>query len=959
MSKSYGGVGDVKFSKTVSSLNLEMSKPPIMNLTLAQIASFSQKAQECYAMGAYKEALSCCEKIYDADTYRTDNLLLLGATHFQLRNFSECIFYNQQCIRVDPSFAEAYGNLGNALKELGDVKGAVQFYMKAIKLKPRFSDAYNNLASAHLLLGEIAQAKETYTMALTLNPDLVDSHTNLGNLYKSSGDFENAKNCYLEAIRINKDFPIAWNNLAGLFKEEGQITTAIAYYKEAIRLCPEFADAHNNLGNVLKEDDNKIQDAIACYQTAIRLRPDFAIAHGNLGSCYYDLGDFPSAVKSFNYAIQLEPNFPDAFNNLGNALKEQGRIDEAISAYRSALHLKPDHPHAYNNLGNAMIEKGLFKEAIHCYVTAIRLLPRFSAANSNLGSVFKEQGKLEQAVAHYQEAIRIDPTFADAFSNLGNTLRECGSLDDALECYDRAIDLDRNYADAYVNKAALLKDCGKLLEAMGLYRTSLEIKPDNADAFANLIHTMVQICDWSSHDDNFQKLLFQLTTQLASQTTVPSIQPFHSLVYPLSLSELLHIARRYAKRAKMNVSLCESVFKFKSKSKNARLKVGYVSSDFGNHPVSHLMQSVFGLHSKNKFEVYCYSLSPSDRSEWRLKIESEVEHFSDLSQLHNKEAAEQIFADGIHILINLNGYTKGARNEIFALRPAPVQISMFGFCGSMGADYIDYIVSDRTVIPIELSGFYSEKQLNLPHCYLVSDHLQSSPTVNSSDAPSRSQYGISDDKFVFCNFNQLYKIDPKTFDVWMNLLKRVNNSVLWLLRFPPAGEMNILREARKRGVREEQIVFTDVASRDEHIRRGFLADLFLDTAVYNAHSTAFDILWSGTPLITLKGEKMASRVAASILSSVGLEKELVCSSLAEYEELAVNLAEDSEKLFSMRTHLENSRRSCAAFDTKRWVRNFELGLISVWKRQEQRLPPDHINVTDEEPVVIVADASIL
>lgn len=940
---------NVKMSKSTGALDLTnarslLATPP--NNVISQLS----KAQNLYNSGSYLEALQCCEKVYEADAYRTDNLLLMGAIHFQLRNFSESIFYNQQCIRVDPNFAEAYGNLGNALKELGDLKGATDFYLKAIKLKPRFSDAYNNLASAYMLQGQTQQAMETYQMALVLDPHLVDAHTNLGNLFKASGDMEAAKRCYLEAIRINDRFPIAWNNLAGVFKDEGQLTTAVAYYQEALRLCPEFADGHSNLGNALKEQ-HKIQDAIASYQTAIRLRPDFAVAHGNLGSCYYDLGDFASAIKCFNYAIQLEPNFPDAYNNLGNALKEEARLDEAVAAYRAALHLKPDHPHAYNNLGNAMIDKGFIKEAIHCYVTAIRLMPKFSAAHSNLGSVFKEQGKLDQAIAHYQEAIKIDPHFADAYSNLGNAYKEAGQMDDAITCYQTAINLEPNYAEAYANLAAAHKDAGRVGDSIQLYRKALELRPNFGEAIANLTHSLVFVCDWKTREDDFRRLSEIISLQLATPRVVPCVQPFHALVYPLSLTEMLRIAQRYAQRTKMNVALCDDNFKYRAKPRSIRLKVGYVSSDFNNHPLSHLMLSVFGMHDRSKFEVFCYSTSPSDYSHWRNRIEADVEHFEDVSGLHSSDIARLIHNHGIHVLINLNGYTKGAKNEIFALKPAPLQVSYLGFCGTMGADYIHYIIGDNHVIPPRHRDFYQEKVISLPHCYFVNDHKQSSRHLVDlpMGAVTRAQYGISDDKFVFCNFNQVYKIDPTTFDVWMRILKQVPNSLLWLLRFPPASEQNLLQEARTRGVKEDQIIFTDVASRDEHIKRGFLADLFLDTPVCNAHTTACDILWSGTPLLTLRGDKMASRVASSVLHATGLD-EMICDSYQQYEELAVALAIDTDRLYEIRQQLEDRRHNCAAFDTRRWVQNMETGLQMAWRRHEQGLPPDHVEVEDNNPI---------
>ena len=325
-----------------------------------------------------------------------------------------------------------------------------------------------------------------------------------------------------------------------------------------------------------------------------------------------------------------------------------------------------------------MIEKGYIKEAIHCYVTAIRLMPKFSAAHSNLGSVFKEQGKLEQAISHYLEAIKIDPSFADAYSNLGNAYKEAGQLDEAISCYNTAINLEPNYAEAYANLAAAYKDTGRLIEAIQLYRKAIDLKPDFGEAMANLTHSLAVICDWRNRKDEHDKLIVKLlNSQLAAKNALPSIQPFHSLLYPLSLTEMLTIARRYAQRAKQSIALSDIHFKYRPRPKAMRIRIGYVSSDFNNHPVSHLLQSLFGYyHNRERFEIFCYSLTKSDGSSYRLKIESEVEHFQDVSSMHASEVAQLINHDNIHILINLNGYTKGAKNEIFALRPAPVQVSI-------------------------------------------------------------------------------------------------------------------------------------------------------------------------------------------------------------------------------------------------------------------------------------------
>lgn len=804
------------------------------------------------------------------------------------------------CPRVHRA-TEAYGNLGNALKELGDIDGSIQFYLKAIKLKPRFCDAYNNLASAHMQLGQTKQAVETYQMALILNPALVDAHSNLGNLYKAQGRLEDAKRCYLEAIRIRPDFAIAWSNLAGVFKDTGDLNTAIAYYQEAIRLSPDFADAHSNMGNALKEA-GKLQEAKAAYKEAIRLRPDFAIAHGNLASCYYDESNMNEAIRTYKHAIQLEPNFPDAYNNLGNAYREVGRLEDSIHCYRTALSLKPDHPHAYNNLGNSLKDKGMIKEAIHCYMTACRLMPRFAAAHSNLASILKEQGKIDQAIAHYQEALRIDPKFADAYSNMGNAYKDLGKLEEAIRCYSTAIRLKPNFADAYSNLASAYKDGGRVEDAIICYRQALSLKPNFPDAFSNLVHSLVLLCDWKTRDDDFKKLISIMAQQVAaakanspikatavnpaatrgalataSVPVLPAVQPFHALVYPLDLDQMRELAEVYAERAKINVSLLEMPpFRFRAKRPQERLRIGYVSSDFGNHPLSHLMQSCFGMHDRSKVEVFCYALTPDDQSSWRRRVESEAEHFHDISRLLHGDAARLIHQHGIHILVNLNGYTKGARNEIFALQPAPIQVSYLGFCGTLGADYIQYMVADKMVVPRSLADKYAEKMVYMPHSYFVNDHRQSARDVLDPDrCPTRTDYGLPEDKFVFCNFNQIYKIDPATFKMWCRILQRVPSSILWLLRFPALGEANIRAAAEANGIAKHRIHFTDVAPKDEHLRRGYLADLFLDTPVCNAHTTGCDILWGGTPLLTMPGKKMASRVAASLLNAAGLNELVV------------------------------------------------------------------------------------
>ncbi len=930
----------------------------------ARVNSLLALGQQYYNVCRYADAKQICEQVYQSDAYRTDNLLLLGSIHFQLRNFSESIFYNQQAIRVNPHFAEAFGNLGNALKELGDLEGAIRFYLKAIQLKPRFPDVYNNLACAYMQRGQTTQAQETFQMALILSPMLVDAHSNLGNLLKAQGKLEEAKRCYLEAIRVKPDFAIAWSNLAGIFRDQGDVETAIAYYEEALRLAPEFADAWSNMGNALKEKGPEgLAEAKRAYKRATALRPDFAIAHGNLASCLYDEGDLKAAIRQYKHALQLEPNFPDAHNNLGNALREIGKEDEAILHYRAALRLKPDHPHAYNNLGNALKDKGMVKEAIHCYMTACRLMPRFSAAHCNLGSILKEQGKIEQAIAHYQQAISIDPMFADAYSNMGNAYNDLNRLEDAIKCYTTAIRLKPTFADAYANLANAYKEGGRIDDAITCYRKALSLRPDFPDAYANLVHAYLCLCDWQGRNAQFKKLTNILTKQLESTRIVPpAIQPYHALMLSFSGEQQLQIAKKFALQAKMNVALLEMPpFRFRAKKPNQRLHIGFVSANFGNHPTGHSIAGALTMFDSARFQVSCYSLVADDESMWRRTIETSVESLKDVSQLMPGDTARLIHSDAVHILVNLDGYTKGAKNEIFALKPAPIQICAQGYCGTSGADYIDYLVADKLAIPpgSKMVDHYTEKILYMPDVCLVNNYKQDPHALrvlaedhehmDKDHLPHRDLYNLPEDKFVFANFGQMYKIEPEIFAVWMKILKRVSKSVLWLLRFPAMAEQNIRAEAKAHGVGPERIIFADVVPREEHLKRTYLADLCLDTPMFNGQHTSFDSLWGGTPVLTLAVEKMVSRIGSSIVNAAGTP-EMITKNLEEYEELAVKLAKNYlspgagavSQLDKIRERLEKNRFSNALFDTKKWVKGFEVGISKVWKCYEKGRAPENV-----------------
>ncbi|KAH9728208.1 putative UDP-N-acetylglucosamine--peptide N-acetylglucosaminyltransferase SEC [Citrus sinensis] len=908
-------------------------------------------AHQMYKSGSYKQALEHSNSVYERNPLRTDNLLLLGAIYYQLHDYDMCIARNEEALRLEPRFAECYGNMANAWKEKGDIDLAIRYYLVAIELRPNFADAWSNLASAYMRKGRLNEAAQCCRQALALNPLLVDAHSNLGNLMKAQGLVQEAYSCYLEALRIQPTFAIAWSNLAGLFMESGDLNRALQYYKEAVKLKPTFPDAYLNLGNVYKALGMP-QEAIVCYQRAVQTRPN-AIAFGNLASTYYERGQADMAILYYKQAIGCDPRFLEAYNNLGNALKDVGRVDEAIQCYNQCLSLQPSHPQALTNLGNIYMEWNMLPAAASYYKATLAVTTGLSAPFNNLAVIYKQQGNYADAISCYNEVLRIDPLAADGLVNRGNTYKEIGRVTDAIQDYIRAITIRPTMAEAHANLASAYKDSGHVEAAIKSYKQALLLRPDFPEATCNLLHTLQCVCSWEDRDRMFSEVEGIIRRQMS---VLPSVQPFHAIAYPIDPMLALEISRKYASHC----SIIASRFALPSFNHPApipirhdgglrRLRVGYVSSDFGNHPLSHLMGSVFGMHNKENVEVFCYALSPNDGTEWRQRTQSEAEHFVDVSTMSSDMIAKLINEDKIQILINLNGYTKGARNEIFAMRPAPIQVSYMGFPGTTGASYIDYLVTDEFVSPLRYAHIYSEKLVHVPHCYFVNDYKQKNMDVLDPNCqPKRSDYGLPEDKFIFACFNQLYKMDPEIFNTWCNILRRVPNSALWLLRFPAAGEMRLRAYAVAQGVQPDQIIFTDVAMKQEHIRRSSLADLFLDTPLCNAHTTGTDILWAGLPMITLPLEKMATRVAGSLCLATGLGEEMIVNSMKEYEERAVSLALDRQKLQALTNKLKSMRLTCPLFDTARWVKNLERSYFKMWSLHCSGQKPQHFKVTEND-----------
>lgn len=706
-----------------------------------------------------------------------------------------------------------------------------------------------------------------------------------------AGQLTEAEELYRKLLAID---PCQFDgrHLLGLVHfQRGDCAEAVRHFDLAIAIKPNAAAAYNSRAaalNALKRFD----EAVACCDKALALKPDFGEALTNRGFAFVELRRFAEALASCDKAIALRPNVPEAFNNRGNALKELDRPDDALASYDRAIALRPDYGEAFNNRANVLNQLRRFDEALDASERAIALRPDLAQAQYNRGIALHELRRFEEALASYDAAIARAPDYAEALLNRGTALVDLRRYDAARASYARALALDPEQ---------------KYLEGMHLQARML-------------------ICDWTDFEADRAEL-----NRSVGEGALASL-PLHLL--PLSSDPLIQLAcaRSYFhdKVPGSFVPLWRG-----ERYSHGRIRLAYLSSDLRDHAVSLLAAGLFERHDRNRFETIAISSGPATPSAMRTRLEAAFDRFIDVRELDDPQVARLVRDLEIDIAVDLNGFTEGARPTVFARRPAPVQINYLGYAGTIGSPYWDYILADRFVIPADSRDAYVEKVVELSGSFMVNDDRRQI----ADHVPSRAEEGLPENGFVFCCFNNAYKITPDVFDIWMLLLRKIEGSVLWLSSLHAAGVANLRREAETRGVVANRLVFAPkVARNEDHLARIRLADLFVDTLCYNAHVTAADALWAGVPLLTCSGTTFASRVGGSLLDAVGLP-ELITTSLSDYEMLALRLARDPELLSSLRQRLARNRASFPLFDTARFTRHLEAAYTTMWERSQRGEPP--------------------
>ena len=674
----------------------------------------------------------------------------------------------------------------------------------------------------------------------------------------------------------------------------------------------------------------KIQGALDTVETLTKSYPNEPLLYNISGVCYKTIGKLDDAIKSFEKALSIKPDFTEVHFNLGVVLKDLGQLDAAVNCYEKALAINPSYANACNNLGITLKELGQLDAAVKSYEKALVIKPDFAEAHNNLGNALDELGQLDAAIKCYEKAVAIKPNYSEAHNNLGNAFKNLAKLDAAVKCYQKAVALKPDYAEAYHNLGNSLLSLKRVDEALASYELAIVLKPDINFILGDLLHTKMQLCIW----DDLSSQLDELKNKINNSEKV---------INPFPLLALIDNPELQMKTAEIFVNekypQSHVLSKIERYPKHKKIRIGYFSGDFHNHATMHLMAELFECHDKLFFELIAFSFGPNKQDQWRQRAFLSFDKFVDVRLKSDREISLLARQMEIDIAIDLKGYTRNCRPNIFAEGCAPIQVSYLGYPGTMTASYMDYLIADRTLIPEEKKHHYLEKIVYMPNSYQVN---VSNRSVSRASL-LRHDYGLPSKGFVFCCFNNTYKITPSTFIGWMRILKAVEGSVLWLFENNNSTTENLKKEAVRFGINEDRFVFATHMPVEEHLNRIKQADLFIDTLPYNAHTTASDALRMGLPVLTCIGNSFASRVAASLLNAVNLP-ELITTTQEQYESLAIQLATHPEKLKIIKDKLVNNLPTAPLYDTPLFTQQLESAYSIMYERYQKGLDPDYIYV---------------
>ncbi|MBT4044704.1 MAG: tetratricopeptide repeat protein, partial [Rhodospirillaceae bacterium] len=913
------------------------------------------------AQGRANEAIPLYELILEVLPEDADTLSNMGNAYAKAARLEEAADCYRRALAENPLLAAAHVNLGNLFYQGGELDQAIDNYREAISIDPNIANAHNNLGTILLAAGKRDEAKESYRAALRVDPNNPDAFKNYGNILLSFGDTQGAIDAMEQTVALAPKWGAAHADLGLALMRQDRFEEARAALEHAITLEPNFIEAWNCLGNLLLLMD-ELEESEKALARAGELDPENSLTAFHLGSLYYKQSRFEESVAPFaracagqpgsadyrnSYgnallslnrhadaaeqyaaAITLMPEFAEAHNNLANCQVALDQKDEAVESYRRSLELKPDQALVACNLGNTLRGMGRLSESVDAFHQAVEIDPELFNVYNGMGLTLQTQNRHDEAVQYFRMGLKIKPDYPEALNNLAISEASIGLIDDALVTYGKLLEVSPDLAEGYFNLASLLQSINRWDESIAAFMQALRVRPEYSVIYPFLAHSLMQQCSWANLHSVVEKIRGNTEAELAAGNSVAvSAFALQSLPGEFSMALRQSVAEQISQRngdyvAELGQKLN---FNYNRMKQHDRIRVGYVSPDFRFHSVSVAFKGILDNHDTSRIETYGYALHSGGDDHMTEALRERFHGFHKLVDNSFQQSAQLIHDDEIDILIDLAGHTKGGQLSLLALRAAPIQAHYLGYSATVGAKYLDYLITDHHQVPPEQREFFTEKLVYLPDTFMAT---QRAPVA--IEVPSRADCGLPEDAFVFANFNTHYKIEPKMFAIWMRLLRKIPHAVLWLVRGTNSSADNLRREAASRGVAPERLIFADKIPHPNHLARLALADLALDNFYHGGGVTTVDCLWVGVPMLTLTGPTPQSRNGATLLSAIGQE-DMILHRIEDYEATAFALAGDRDRLAAIRTKLVTTRDDHPLFNSKRLTRHLEKGYELMWR----------------------------
>jgi len=919
---------------------------------------------------ALDDAIEQYAKILELEPDNASALTNIGNVYQKQGHHDKARDNYLRSIEIDDTISESYLGLGNALLSLGEVQGAVDAFQHALDLKDDLAPAHNNLGVALMALGRTSEAKKRFERSLELNPLAADAHNNYATLLSNNDAFEPAELHFDAAAKLAPEWVQPRTNRAAALCTLERWDDALAMYREAVAISPDEIAIYSNYPGLLI--DQKLYDEAETVLDHCRtLAPDnshFTYLAGNL-SVFQN--DYDKAIELYGLAFEQGGSSVDLHSNYVKTLVKLDQIDEAILACDDAVALFPGSAEIWNAKGSCEYVRSNYDEALIAFEKAVELdgklvlaqvnvvaanlnrgnalqalkmarscvdnFPDSSHAYAILGLAYHSMEEHDKALEAYSKASELDPENIDALHNKAATLHRTGRHDEAIKLYYQALEVDPALDKTYFNLGSIMQSIDRHKEAISAFDKALEIRPGYLSARAYMAHSLMYECMWDNLSSVSEAIIDGTRQEIVAHSDIAA-SPFSLLAISAPGDVRLAAARQVCKSVERSVKSVQQTLTMKyPQARGDKMRIGYISADFRRHSASRAFTEVLTSHDRTKFEIFGYS-SSDDHDDLTDFFAQNFDHFVNQATTPYAEAAKMINDDQLHILVDLSGHTKGVRFEVLALQPAPVQVHFLGYAKTVGADFVQYLISDKHNAPDSELPFYGEKLAYLPY-----NSLPASRPGAASQAVSRAQAGLPEEGFVFANFNSHYKFDPEIYAAWMRILRRAEGSVLWLLNTSNNSAENLKKIAETQGVSRERIIFAPYASHANHLARLPLADLGIDTKNHAGGVTTTDALWAGVPVLTLSMSSMIDHMGASLMHAADLP-ELVTKNIDDFVKTAVALAGDADQFRQLREKLHAAHTSAPLFDTRGFTRYLEDAYEQMWQRHADGLAPGHILV---------------